>query len=112
MKLTKLKSSIVFLSDLDTNVLVGTNKLVLPIAGNNIVIPIKASATNLPMEDNSISEVTCFGINNVIEIKNIGFKLSKKEILFDGPVEKVPLDLIPRENGERFQDVGVILLKE
>lgn len=163
--LPKLDRSTVFLTDLSTNVLVGTSKLINPIKGTNIVPPIKASATRLPFEDNSIPEVTCFGINNIRktktafveiyrilkpggkfifsfsliesgspshlwlqtqedkpgpfdiidewqnEIKSTGFKLMKKEILFDGPVEKVPLDLIPRENGERFQDVGVILIK-
>lgn len=163
--LPKLNNSIIFLSDLDPDILVGTRKLLLPLKGSNILIPIKASATHLPFEDNSLPEATSFGPNNVRETKaalieiyrvlqpggkfifslslmekgspshlwlktqgdkpgpfdlidqwqgkigETGFKLLKKEILFDGPVEKVPLDLVPRENGERFQDVGIILVK-
>lgn len=164
--LLEVKNSVIYLTDLDTDVLVGTNKLISDLIGTNMVFPITSSATNLPFENNSISEVICFGINNVREtetaiteirrvlkpggklifsfslieegspsylwsltqedkpgpfdvidkwqdeVKNIGFKILKQEILFDGPVEKAELDLLPREDGERFQDVGVILLKE
>jgi len=164
--LPEIDNSIIYLTDLDTDVLVGTNKLINNLVKTNTVIPITSSATHLPFEDNSISEVICFGINNIrettvaitevrrvlkpggklifsfslmeegspsyiwsqtqedkpgpldvidkweIEAENIGFKILKNEILFDGPVEKAKLDLTPRVNGERFQDVGVILLKK
>lgn len=51
-------------------------------------------------------------INNWREpIDKVGFVLTKQVVLFDGPVNKIPLDLLPRVNGERFQDIGVILNK-
>ena len=163
--LPEINNSTIYLTDLDTDVLVGTNKLIGNLKRNNITIPIASSATHLPFTDNFISEVTCFGINNIRETKaaitevrrvlkpkgklifsfslmecgspsqlwlltqedkpgpfdiidkwqdeteNIGFEILRREILFDGPVEKAELDLLPRENGERFQDIGVILLK-
>lgn len=42
-------------------------------------------------------------------MKDIGFKIVKEEVLFDGPVPKVPLDILPIEDGERNQNIGVIL---
>lgn len=164
--LPKMEDSVLFISDLDTDVLVGTNKLLQPLFNSeNLLVAITASATHLPFQNNSISQVTCYGINNVREteialkeifrvlkpggiivftmsliqvnspshawlqtqkdkpgpldvidgwqnaVKDIGFQILKKEIIFDGPVEKIPLDLLPREDGERFQDVGIVLQK-
>ena len=160
------ENSVIYLTDLDTDVLVGTNKLIQTLNGKNTIVPITSSATHLPFNNNSIPIVVCFGINNVrktrealieiwrilkpegklifsfslmdqnspsfdwlqtqndkpnsfdvidkwqMEAKNMGFTIFKQEILFDGPVEKAELDLIPRENGERFQDVGVVLIKK
>lgn len=157
--------SLIFLSDISTNVLVGTNKLIEEIKHDNRFVPLQSTATNLPIKNQSIDLVVSFGPNNIQEtseafseiyrvlkpgglvvasmslieegspshnylkqqqesvspfslingwetiVKKIGLDIYNKKILFDGPVERIPLDVLPREDGERFQDLGFVLQK-
>lgn len=160
-----VKNRTIVLSDISTDVLVGTYKLVKSLIGSNLVIPIQSSATLLPFADNTFDAVISYGPNNIrppdeafrqvyrvlkkggafvfsmalveqnspssaymcdvmkdysdydvidawrSEVEKCGFTIEKCSMLFDGRVNKVPLDILPREDGERFQDVGVVLKK-
>lgn len=163
--INNIHNSTIFISDLDANVLVGTNKLLNKLNHDNKLIPIQASATHLPFKNNSFPAITCYGVNNIRdivkafsdiyrvlqnggkffltfsliekgsasynwlltqedkpgpfdiingweeEISKIGFKYVQNEVLFDGPTEKVALDLLPVKEGERGQDIGLVLEK-
>lgn len=83
--------------------------------GGYFVFSISLLEKNSPSYDYLLKEkeMSPFSVINdwEREMDNIGYKIFKKEKLFDGPVKKIPLDLIPREDGERFQDVGVVATK-
>lgn len=46
------------------------------------------------------------------ELEKMGFKVAQHSVLFDGSVDKVPLDILPRKQGERYQDIGFVLTYE
>ena len=45
------------------------------------------------------------------EVEKVGFKIKDYKVIFDGPAEMIPLDVFPRVSGERYQYIGVTLVK-